>query len=232
MNPYEILEIAPGASSEDIKAAYHRLAKQWHPDRFSGPEKAAAEQRFRMLAEAFNMLKDTVRPEVPPQAPSQAPPQISLDEPAPAAEKERTAEDWYTEAKAAFDRKEYDRALGLSQYSLRMDSEKADYHLLVGKSLEAMNGDKKAIVKAYENVIRLNPKDVDALIRLAEIFQSLGMHVRATRLWERARHMAPDHKVFHREQKNKAAQIQGFSEQLHDLLDQGKALFQRLFHRG
>ena len=58
MNPYEILEIAPGSSAEDIKAAYHRLAKRWHPDRFTGAEKEEAEKRFRQLAEAFNMLKD------------------------------------------------------------------------------------------------------------------------------------------------------------------------------
>jgi tetratricopeptide (TPR) repeat protein len=192
-----------------------------------------------MLAEAFNMLKDTVRFEAPPvsqvPSPPQPSPQISLDIDGPTAPKERTAEDWYNEAKAAFDRKEYDRALALSQYSLRMDAEKADYHLLAGKSLEALKGDKKAIVKAYENVIRLNPKDVDAVIRLAEVFQGLGMHVRATRLWERARQMAPDHKVFRRDKvsaKSKAAQIQGLSEQLQDLLDQGKAIFQRLFHRG
>lgn len=239
MNPYETLEIAPGASAEDIKAAYHRLAKKWHPDRFSGPEKADAEQRFRMLAEAFNMLKDTARaelPSVPQSQPQPAPgpsPQISLDEPGPTVPKERSAEEWYAEAKAAFDRREYDRALGLSQYCLRMDSEKADYHLLVGKSLEAMKGDKKATVKAYENAMRLNPKDVDTVIRLAEIFQGLGMHVRASKLWEKARNMAPDHKVFRRDHgKGKAAQIQGLSEQLHDLLDQGKALFQRLFNRG
>ncbi|HLO68606.1 MAG TPA: DnaJ domain-containing protein, partial [Holophaga sp.] len=66
MNPYEVLEISPGSRPEEIKAAYHRLAKQWHPDRFNGAAKAEAEGRFRQLAEAFNMLKDTARREEPP----------------------------------------------------------------------------------------------------------------------------------------------------------------------
>ena len=52
MNPFQVLEVSPGASAEDIKASYHRLAKQWHPDRYMGEEKAEAEERFRELAEA------------------------------------------------------------------------------------------------------------------------------------------------------------------------------------
>ena len=58
MNPFDVLEIRPDASPEDIKAAYHRLAKQWHPDRYTGDAKVEAEEKFRELAEAFSTLKD------------------------------------------------------------------------------------------------------------------------------------------------------------------------------
>ena len=61
MNPFNVLEISPDASPEDIKAAYHRLAKRWHPDRFMGAEKAEAEVRFRELAEAFSTPPDIVK---------------------------------------------------------------------------------------------------------------------------------------------------------------------------
>ena len=47
MNPFDALEIHVGASAEEIKAAYHRLAKMWHPDRFTGAEKELAESKFR-----------------------------------------------------------------------------------------------------------------------------------------------------------------------------------------
>ncbi len=47
MNPFEALEIAPGASFEEVKTAYHRLVQQWHPVRFPGVEKAEAESRCR-----------------------------------------------------------------------------------------------------------------------------------------------------------------------------------------
>ena len=31
-DPYEVLELSPGASDDEIKAAYRKLAKKYHPD--------------------------------------------------------------------------------------------------------------------------------------------------------------------------------------------------------
>jgi tetratricopeptide (TPR) repeat protein len=245
MNPYEILEIAPGASAEDIKAGYHRLAKKWHPDRFTGPEKEEAEKRFRQLAEAFNMLKDAGKREDLNKnfATTSVPANVTIQlqqEPMPQTVPlhERTATDWYEEAKNAFEAKDYEKALGLVQYCIRMDAEKADHHVLLAKVLDIGGGDKKALVKALESAIRLNPKDVDSTIRLAEVFQTVGMYARATKLWETARYLAPNHRYFIQEQRQASAkakaaeQIQGMGEQFAVLKEQGKALINRWMKKG
>jgi curved DNA-binding protein CbpA len=60
MNYYEILRIAPDASSDDIQQAFHSLSLRCHPDRFveEGPETArAAATVFKRAAEAYNVLK-------------------------------------------------------------------------------------------------------------------------------------------------------------------------------
>ncbi len=241
MNPHELLEISPDASPEDVKVAYHRLAKKWHPDRFSGAEKTDAEKRFRQLSEAFNMLKDVARREESKIPAASVPTQttIQLQEehgPAPVPLHERKPADWFDDAQKAFDSKEYERALGLVQYCIRLDAEKADYQVLLAKVLDKGGGDKKALVKALESAIRLNPKDVDSIIRLAELFQSVGMHARATRLWETARNLAPNHKIFvdeaKKSEKRAAAQTQGLGEQFSVLVEEGKALINRLLKRG
>ncbi len=53
---YEILNISPKASDDEIKRAYHSLAKKFHPDR-NPQNRRLAELRFRVISEAYANLK-------------------------------------------------------------------------------------------------------------------------------------------------------------------------------
>jgi molecular chaperone DnaJ len=53
---YEILGVAKGASAEDIKKSYRKVAMQYHPDRNPGDK--AAEEKFKEAAEAYEVLSD------------------------------------------------------------------------------------------------------------------------------------------------------------------------------
>jgi molecular chaperone DnaJ len=53
---YEVLGLSRGASEQDIKAAFRRLAKDCHPDRNQGDKNA--EHKFKELNEAYEALKD------------------------------------------------------------------------------------------------------------------------------------------------------------------------------
>ncbi|MSP78215.1 MAG: molecular chaperone DnaJ [Dehalococcoidia bacterium] len=52
---YEVLGIGKGASEDDIRKVYRKLAMDWHPDRNNTPE---AEQRFKEINEAYQTLSD------------------------------------------------------------------------------------------------------------------------------------------------------------------------------
>jgi curved DNA-binding protein CbpA len=58
---YAVLGVARGASAAEIRDHFRRLARTRHPDRFQGAEKAAAEQEFQEVTEAFNVLGDAER---------------------------------------------------------------------------------------------------------------------------------------------------------------------------
>jgi molecular chaperone DnaJ len=53
---YKILGIAKDASDADIKKAYRKLARQYHPDTNSGD--AASEKKFKDISEAYSVLSD------------------------------------------------------------------------------------------------------------------------------------------------------------------------------
>ena len=55
-DPYKILGVSPDASDEEIKRAYRRLAKQYHPDRNPGDEEAA--QKMQQINAAYEQIKN------------------------------------------------------------------------------------------------------------------------------------------------------------------------------
>lgn len=58
-DPYEILDLSPGASAEELKKAYRRLARECHPD--SDPGNPWAENEFKELSVAYDLLSDPGR---------------------------------------------------------------------------------------------------------------------------------------------------------------------------
>ncbi len=55
---YEILGLTKKATSSDIKKAYRKLVKDWHPDVNKTPE---AEAKFKEIAEAYEVLSDDTK---------------------------------------------------------------------------------------------------------------------------------------------------------------------------
>ncbi|MEZ5894997.1 MAG: J domain-containing protein [Parvularculaceae bacterium] len=58
-NPYSVLGVAPTASDSEIRAAFRKLAKQYHPDKNKDDKKA--EEKFKEISAAFDIVGDSDR---------------------------------------------------------------------------------------------------------------------------------------------------------------------------
>jgi len=54
---YKILGVSKNATQDEIKSAFRKLAKEYHPDVYKG-DKKEAEEKFKQIAEAYKILSD------------------------------------------------------------------------------------------------------------------------------------------------------------------------------
>ena len=57
LNPYKILRIDTTATDDEVKKAYRKLSRIYHPDaNINNPNTAQAEEKFKEIQEAYNQI--------------------------------------------------------------------------------------------------------------------------------------------------------------------------------
>ncbi|KAL6306279.1 hypothetical protein BKA93DRAFT_691899, partial [Sparassis latifolia] len=103
MNLYEILGLDKNVSPEDIRKAYKRRALQTHPDRLppnvTPADKSNAEEQFRLVNNAYEVLNDPQNRELYDKYGVWPPPSVTLD---PPRHRSTTSEQWRPDPNASF----------------------------------------------------------------------------------------------------------------------------------
>jgi len=179
---FEVLGLARGASPREIKKAYFRLAKAYHPDRHYEPGMEAAhpmlETLFDRLTQAYQVLsQEPIRrghdeaEAVRKHAPSTA-------RPAETEEREQQAAEQCQRGEAALLAGNLKEAITCLELAVKQDDTKARYHALLGQALAHVPNRREDAKGELRLAIELDPYNADYHIVLGLLYlqmEAIGM---------------------------------------------------------
>ena len=143
---YKILQVKKNATKEEIKEAYRRLARDYHPDLHPG--KPAAEARFKEICQAYEVLSDSVQRSQydkkldPTQKQGQKP--------------QKSPQDYYVRAVAKALEKDYPGAVEDYTKAIEGNPDFVEAYIKRGATLFKM-GDARGALHDCSEALRLNP---------------------------------------------------------------------------
>ncbi len=216
---YEILEVAPSAVPEAIKAAYFRLAKQLHPDHRAGlkleDDGGVLDDLYLRVKGAYEILSsETERRrydfglsqkagrEARAQASTAANPAPKGEAPPPSPASDAASKSTFTASQTArlhfrngekyFEEGRFHEAIQELRAAVRQDPMKAEYYRALGRALSKNPRWRRQAEDAFAKAIEINRFDADAYVELGEIYHQGGLERRARKMFEEALAVDPD----------------------------------------
>lgn len=181
---YDVLGVGRDATDQEIRAAFRRLARELHPDRFQGPAKKQAEERFQRVTQAFNVLSN-------PETRARYDKTLETATPSGPVDPKELAKALL--AKAVFLAKQGDigQAHDYFQQAEAHDPTSARIQHQFGLFL-AQTGKLEQALRKLEKACTLDPLGGNYFLDCARLFLRAGMVLRASRFAEQAARLLPD----------------------------------------
>jgi curved DNA-binding protein CbpA len=179
---YQLLGVTPQAEVSDIRAAYVRLAKERHPDKFSDPtEKEKAQLFFQDLTTAFNTLSNETRRREYDAERERPKPQTLED----------IARDAYEKSGPAYEQGDYEGALTFLQTAVHHVPQEPQYHIALGRMMGRFKTTARKGIEVMEKASHAFPQNALVWYELALLYNSQGLKLRAQKAVESAQRLAP-----------------------------------------
>jgi curved DNA-binding protein CbpA len=186
---YGILDVEKKATYDEIKKAYYRFAKVFHPDRhFSLPSEALKNKLntiFSQITEAYRTLSDNTMRSQYDQSLSIKPAKIEKSN-------VEIARVRFSEGKEAMKNRAYADAAELFGQATYLDSSMPTYYFHMGLAYERVKKFREA-EKALRHALKLDPFNADYLTELGHVYLKLDLLLRAQKIFEKALKFDPYH---------------------------------------
>lgn len=196
-NFYEILNISRSATQPDIRRAYFRMAKMYHPDRHSDTElkdmKDLLEDLFRSINEAYTALNNQERRDRY---------DIELSRGLLHGQKESTGDKQdskqnnavmqFREGVNRFRAQNFWGAEEAFRWALRLDPNNADYNFHLGLALARLPRRGHEAEEFFSKAIELKPEKIEFQLELGNLYIRSGLKSKALAVLKKAQMQDPD----------------------------------------
>lgn len=196
---HEVLGITRAASPQEIQAAYLRLARLYHPDRYPGPEmqdmKPVLERLLSRVTEAYNALKEHTQRSEYSYLTNMGRVKTSSrktgrDEAEP--EEERPAEAFFKKGMEAYNIGSYWPAIESFKKACSFEPSNAVYLYYLGLSFTKVPGKYYEAEESLRKAAGLDPMNEDYAIELSNLYVKRGLKPRAAQVLDEARRRVPE----------------------------------------
>ena len=184
---YDTLGVERDATEDDIRAAFRRLTRANHPDRFFGEERQSAEVRFQSITEAFNVLSR-------PEAREKYDRELAVhgnSEPEKIHDPREIAKRLAAKGVEAYRAGNLQDAMDRLQLAIDHDENSDRAHYYMGFVLSRFEGRERDAFRHLERAVSLDQHNPVYLSQAAVAALSVGLKSRAERLAQQALALDP-----------------------------------------
>ena len=193
-NHYQILGVTEGSTTGEIKKAYFKLAKLYHPDRHFDLEmqdmKGKLETLFARTTEAYNTLSSQAARDEYDLSRIKGAKKIEFEE--DKADRTGTATNQFNRGMKEYKAGNFWGALEAFGWAARLDPINANYFYYLGLTLLEMPRRRHEAEAAFKKAIEMEPSKADYHVALGELYLKSGLKARALTAFKEALNWDPD----------------------------------------
>jgi len=184
-NLYEILSVPTNARADEIKAAYHEMARLYHPDCFESKGygsdlRARVEKLFTYITGAYATLSDPAARGIYDEMRTKKESRVEAARQGRAAgDSEKTAETLLRAGRVALMKREFEQAVSHLRECVWLCPETARYHHYLGVAQAEIAALRKEAEQHLLKAIALEPTRVDSRLELGKLYLKVNLPKRA-----------------------------------------------------
>ncbi len=189
---YQLLGVSRSANDDEIKKAYFRMARKFHPDRFgrslAPSDKDAIDGVFDLVTKAYRILTNKDKKLEYTAGLSSLRPDEDID-------RSGNADLRFRQGKTLFNQGRYEEAIVLLEEAVRLKEGKGDFHLLLAMAEVKIPALSRKAERDFLKATELEPWNPEGFLGLGLLYKREGLLLRAKKQFERALEADSEHRA-------------------------------------